>query len=1142
MKLFSKSPSSEGPKPLRAWRMFAAITATWLTVASGGIALAQTPPVTSDQTITVESGVSVTVPANVSDATTIRIAGSPNHGTASVSGMSLTYKSTAGYSGPDTFMYSARNRGNGEFDVFQSVTVEVTPPRPTLPTNIKITVPYEGSATYTFNPVNGGVMSVALQPPHGTVTFSGNTATFQAKAGKAGTNFFHVVATNAAGPSTTTPVMAVVETPAAPTLTGGSMSVAFNSASVHDFAPTPGGTLALASAPSHGSVTFDGSRATYLPDTDYVGPDSFGVTGSNPGGTSAVMNIDVTVAPPPIPTLTGGSVSLAFNETGSHDFAPTYGGILAIVDAPEHGVATINGGRVQYVPTADYIGADSVSVTATNPGGTSAPVTLNVTVASPAAPAAAAASLATPFETSGSVDLPVTGQFTSISITADPQHGEVSIAGKSATYKPDPGYFGTDQFTYQAVGLGGSSGPATVSIDVARPGVPTITASASAKTGVGQTVTIPFTTSGSVTSTRIDPSPTNGTATLAVGEVVYQPASGFSGTDTVTVVASGPGGDAAATIEITVAADPVAEPEKPTAPPVERPGMISQEGQAGSPMRFRVAEGRAGIQAVEIVSQPARGVAHVEDLDVMYAPPADFVGQVAFDYRLVTDDGASEPATLTARVHAPAQEAPVKEAAATADMPATVELTEGVLDGPFSDAMIVSMSPSQAGTVELVRSAQTSSAPKAAMSPASAKAGAARAPAEDGGASFIMKFTPAEGFFGEVIVRYSLVNRFAAPSSGLVRIAVDNRPDPSRDPKIAALVSATAQAANNFGSTQIANVSRHLESVRAGSGQGGVSLASARPVLAEEPFVDRAKAAMLADLRAAVAPAAAEDGPIVGTRLTSPLAVWTGGVIELGERRQRDGNSGFDFATSGASVGADLRFSDALIAGAGVGYGRTISDLGDGAKLTAKSYSGFLYASYQPASIWFVDGVLGASRMEFDTQRLTASEARLQGERNGQQWFASITSGLDLQFDRWSITPYGRFEALSADLKEYSETGDLSAALRFAEQTIEQQTGALGLRGSYLIKSSLGVFEPTFRGEYHWSLKASEAARIGYANGQEGERYSLPLTSYGDSRGLIGLGLRWQTMGSWNFAIEAEANHANGGASSSLRISGAGTF
>ena len=814
--------------------------------------------------------------------------------------------------------------------------------------------------------------------------------------------------------------------------------------------------------------------------------------------------------------------------------------MLALADAPAHGAVAISGGRVTYTPDQDYIGGDSFSVTATNLGGTSARATAAITVSPPDAPGAGSASLTTPYETVGRVLLPATGLYRSLAIVDQPEHGQVAIAAGEAVYTPDAGYFGVDSFSYQAIGLGGASGPASVAVTVGRPNAPVV-ANASAVTGHGAKVIVPLQVSGVYTALKVGVAPKNGTAVIDGLSVAYSPMGGFAGRETFTIIAEGPGGDSAAgEIAVLVNEAPAIEPTPK--PPVIAPSPVVLEGQGGSPMRFRVAAGLTGVTAVELVSQPAMGTASVEQLDVVYAPPADFVGQASFDYRLITNEGPTSPATLTAIVHPLAAEAPVKEALASPDAPGVVELTEGVDNGPFSDAAIVSMSPSTAGTAELVRGQPQAMAPRAA--PAMGKAaGRSSARAEDEGATFQLKFKPAANFYGEVEIRYALTNRFGGPTKGVVRFLVDTRDDPTRDAKVAAIVSSQAQAAGRFGAAQISNVSRRMEARRDGAASaGGIGFTSARASV--DPFGDPMRERTLKEL-GDMLPAAhgverpASQGAKEAENATS-ISVWTGGTLELGTRKAEPGAAGFDFATAGVTLGADMAVSEKVFAGVGVGAGRDRSDLGDGAEVRASAASVFAYASYGGAGSFFVDGLVGYGVLDFDTKRI-ASEQAVTASRSGDQMFATISAGWELTRGAAHFAPYGRLEMTHSRLKAYSEQGPVAVALAFDSFDVEQQSGVLGFRGRYAMKTELGLVEPSVRAEYVWSLRSSGETNVGYAFGSE-KRYRLPLALADERRGLIGGGLRWTTEGRWIFSLDLERLIVDGGDSTTIRVGGSGSF
>jgi hypothetical protein len=82
-------------------------------------------------------------------------------------------------------------------------------------------------------------------------------------------------------------------------------------------------------------------------------------------------------------------------------------------------------------------------------------------------PGAASFNASTVLNTPAAITLQPSGIFTGVEIVTGPSNGTVGLAGLIATYTPATGFTGADSFTYRAVGPGGVSAPATVSINVA---------------------------------------------------------------------------------------------------------------------------------------------------------------------------------------------------------------------------------------------------------------------------------------------------------------------------------------------------------------------------------------------------------------------------------------------------------------------------------------------------------------------------------------------------------------------------------------------------------------------------------------------------------------------------------------------------
>lgn len=255
------------------------------------------------------------------------------------------------------------------------------------------------------------------------------------------------------------------------------------------------------------------------------------------------------------PSAGPASLTVAYNTAGTVALTPSGNyNSLAIASVPAHGTATISGTSATYSPAAGYYGADSFTYIVTGPGGTSTPATVNVTVSNPAAPSAGNVSLVAGYNTQGLATLAPSGVYTLLNLLTLPAHGTASITGTSATYTPNSGYYGPDSFSYTSTGPGGTSAPAMVNVSVAAPPPP------SAGNG---SLTVAYNTPGSValspsgvyTSMSVSSAPTHGTVSISGTTANYTPAVGYSGPDSFSYAATGPGGTSPpAIVNITVQA------------------------------------------------------------------------------------------------------------------------------------------------------------------------------------------------------------------------------------------------------------------------------------------------------------------------------------------------------------------------------------------------------------------------------------------------------------------------------------------------------------------------------------------------------------------------------------------------------------
>ena len=399
------------------------------------------------------------------------------------------------------------------------------------------------------------------------------------------------------------------------------VAAAYNTGTAIDLSTSisggPHSGITIASAASHGTLSIAGDVVTYTPATGYFGPDSFTYTASGPGGISNVATVSLTVATPSAPVAADKSgIAVPYGSSGTTiDLSSTITGTytsMAIATGPMHGAVSTSGTVITYTPAAGFFGPDSFTYTATGPGGTSAPATVSLTVATPAAPTAkpGTGSVVSSTQAQKSLDIDlstlVAGEFTAIELVGTSSHGMVALRGTPnviATYTPNPGFSGTDAFDFVAVGPGGRSAPATVTITVTGT-VPTAAAK-TAKAVDNQPVSIELTegaTEGPFTGAAIVSIAPADKATAKIveegpeGARTYRlevtPAPHYGGTILITYTLSNLFGTSApATVTITVTARP-----DPSLDPNIR---ALSDAQVESTRRFAQTQSRNFLQRTE---------------------------------------------------------------------------------------------------------------------------------------------------------------------------------------------------------------------------------------------------------------------------------------------------------------------------------------------------------------------------------------------------------------------------------------------------------------------------------------------------------------------------------------------------------------
>ena len=239
-------------------------------------------------------------------------------------------------------------------------------------------------------------------------------------------------------------------------------------------------SYSIDSQPSNGSVTLSGATATYTPEVNYYGDDSFTFTVNDGTVDSAASTVMITVtAVNDAPVITG-TPTTTIVEAVLYSFTPTVVDVdteasaltFSITNKPSWATYSDSTGALTGTPTNDDIGETSGIVISVSDGElTAALPAFNLAVISAnAVPVASDMTIEVLEDNSKTFSPEITDEeaddVLTIILKSQPSNGELTQNGNTLTYAPNANFFGEDSFTYVADDATTQSSVATVSLMV----------------------------------------------------------------------------------------------------------------------------------------------------------------------------------------------------------------------------------------------------------------------------------------------------------------------------------------------------------------------------------------------------------------------------------------------------------------------------------------------------------------------------------------------------------------------------------------------------------------------------------------------------------------------------------------------------
>jgi hypothetical protein len=349
------------------------------------------------------------IPLNITGgaATSVAVSTQATHGTATASGTSITYSPTNGYSGSDSFQYTASNANGTSSPATATITVSAAAQPPVANTD-NVTVPYNATnfAIYALNndtdPYGYPLTIIGrTNPQFGTSNIAGGAyLQYTPNTGFSGSDQFSYTISDGHG-QTAMGFAYIVVNPAPPI--AGPVSTGVNQDSSNTNIPLnlSGGaaaSVAVSTQASHGTATASGLTISYTPAAGYTGSDSFQYTATNVTATSAPGTVTLNVSPvnhAPTPQndsisiyhlnpqhlnyCASGSVNVLTNDTDPDGDTLTVQSFTNGV----RGTTTISGGTITYhypCTNQPVTYTDTFTYTVSDGRGGTATATVTVTI------------------------------------------------------------------------------------------------------------------------------------------------------------------------------------------------------------------------------------------------------------------------------------------------------------------------------------------------------------------------------------------------------------------------------------------------------------------------------------------------------------------------------------------------------------------------------------------------------------------------------------------------------------------------------------------------------------------------------------------------------------------------------------------
>ena len=205
---------------------------------------------------------------------------------------------------------------------------------------------------------------------------------------------------------------------------------------------------------------------------------------------------------------------------------------------------------------------------------------------------------------------------------------------------------------------------------------------------------------------------------------------------------------------------------------------------------------------------------------------------------------------------------------------------------------------------------------------------------------------------------------------------------------------------------------------------------------------------------------------------------WSEGSISTNKIGDTFNSSSIEIDSSNLSFGIDKKINDNEVQGFAFQYGQSDTEIGSNSgSIDSKNYNISTYRLRMLSNNNFISGLAGVGTVENDIIRKDGANT-LNGSRDGENIFSSITVGKNVNKDGFNIIPNVRLDLGYTKLDAYNENG--TNALAYDDESFKNLMVSSGVRVDNMIKFKNSNVKPFALLEYGLDLSSSSSTKMNY--------------------------------------------------------------